>query len=556
MSEWEKLCKNYPERLTLTNEETAFIPAQATDAFVTFEQGKRLLFANWNQKIIWCYYPATKWVDDDSNTDITATELRAAFPFFEELTDHDPFQGTAQYQGKDIQWNQKDQLWKYRNNRKVHFNNTTATVSPDDDDTATVEDLLRQTETTVTAVTKKLAQQSQSRPGTPQREKTTLPGSFAASPETSTIPSHVRTTAQTSSLPTPPVSKGKAPAKPVLPPVSKPSPNPPPPPGPNPPVPPSTMSGQGNPRPMGSPPEPYDGSPDSALSFWNALANYYTLNAAIYPTEGNRVAAALTHFKAGTTAGAWASDRVATALTTNYGTWNDFRDDFKRQFIPVQTTLEAIQKMHNYPMGNQKFNDWYLIWSQYARRTGTDAETKMFAFRSNLNRGLHQKVLMLSPQPTTLDDLVAKTRELDNNYQMFGGIADRTTGRRSTRIREVNTGESVPSTSINAAQRGRGGTPRRGRLTFEERKHRMDNNLCLYCGKPGHKAIECRAPPNKRPKPQGSGNNLRQMGNNTSTQETADEPQEDPVIGAMSANQFQPLLAIEESNEDLASAFL
>jgi hypothetical protein len=27
----------------------------------------------------------------------------------------------------------------------------------------------------------------------------------------------------------------------------------------------------------------------------------------------------------------------------------------------------------------------------------------------------------------------------------------------------------------------------------------MDNNLCLYCGKPGHKAIECKAMPNKQP---------------------------------------------------------
>jgi hypothetical protein len=27
----------------------------------------------------------------------------------------------------------------------------------------------------------------------------------------------------------------------------------------------------------------------------------------------------------------------------------------------------------------------------------------------------------------------------------------------------------------------------------------MDNNLCLYCSKPRHKAIECKAPPNKRP---------------------------------------------------------
>ena len=27
----------------------------------------------------------------------------------------------------------------------------------------------------------------------------------------------------------------------------------------------------------------------------------------------------------------------------------------------------------------------------------------------------------------------------------------------------------------------------------------MDNNLCLYCGKARHKAIECKAPLNKRP---------------------------------------------------------
>ena len=30
-----------------------------------------------------------------------------------------------------------------------------------------------------------------------------------------------------------------------------------------------------------------------------------------------------------------------------------------------------------------------------------------------------------------------------------------------------------------------------GRLTQEERQRRMDNNLCLFCGKPGHIAKEC-----------------------------------------------------------------
>ena len=31
-----------------------------------------------------------------------------------------------------------------------------------------------------------------------------------------------------------------------------------------------------------------------------------------------------------------------------------------------------------------------------------------------------------------------------------------------------------------------------GKLTEAEKKRRMDNDLCVYCGKPGHKAADCR----------------------------------------------------------------
>jgi hypothetical protein len=33
----------------------------------------------------------------------------------------------------------------------------------------------------------------------------------------------------------------------------------------------------------------------------------------------------------------------------------------------------------------------------------------------------------------------------------------------------------------------------------QEHKYHMDNNLCLYCGKPRHKATECTALPNHHP---------------------------------------------------------
>jgi hypothetical protein len=119
---------------------------------------------------------------------------------------------------------------------------------------------------------------------------------------------------------------------------------------------------QAPPRPIGTAPDAFDGNLAKAKPFWNALENYYTINDVVYTDEGRKVAAALTHFKMGTPAGDWASDRLSTALGAtpiNYGTWATFKDKFKEQFIPPQTQVESIQKIYNLPMGNREFNEWY-----------------------------------------------------------------------------------------------------------------------------------------------------------------------------------------------------
>jgi hypothetical protein len=93
------------------------------------------------------------------------------------------------------------------------------------------------------------------------------------------------------------------------------------------------------PRAIGTITDAFNGNPAKAKSFWNALENYYTLNDAVYTNEGQKVAAALTHFKMGTSVGDWASDCLATALGATpiiYGTWADFKTKFREQFIPPQ----------------------------------------------------------------------------------------------------------------------------------------------------------------------------------------------------------------------------
>jgi len=421
MNDWDKCKKRFPNRTTLTTEERNHLSIFFEDHFAATDHGQRFLFALFTDFILWSAGPTHPWRYLDDNEEISEELLTAKYLDKEYIDNLNTLQGTGQYQGKEVKYSSQRNCWTYLNNRTVHIHGTSTSETPEsqaDDDTARVEQLLERAETTVTSAIQKL--QTVSRPASPA--------------------------VQVSSLPTPPVSKGKAPApnppRPRTPITHTPAPKastsrqpiqaPPPqpavpqlPPGnppPNPPAP-AAMAQQNQPHILGIPPDPYNGSPDKAIAFWNTLANYYAINDAVYATDTQKVSSALTHFKIGTPGGNWASDLMETALgaqPVNYGTWNAFKDAFKKQFIPPASQMEAISKMHSHQMGTKDFATWFQEWSTEARHSGVDETTKMWAFRCNLPTILQQKLLTLSPQPTTLDTLVEKAREFDQNWQIFG----------------------------------------------------------------------------------------------------------------------------------------
>ena len=80
----------------------------------------------------------------------------------------------------------------------------------------------------------------------------------------------------------------------------------------------------------------------------------------------------------------------------------------------------------------------------------------MYAFCWALNQALNQKLVNISPQPTTLDTLVKKARDLDRNWHIYAAPlsdhADRTPRRNSNmRVCEIS-GEEAPNAEINATQ--------------------------------------------------------------------------------------------------------
>src|SRR5258707_2500329 len=384
MSSWNEHIARYPTKLILTQPEKDHLSVLFDESFAANIDGHRVLFACWGTDSLYSQGIGRSWRSLDDNSIFYPEIIRKGFPHEELLEKIDIYKGTGIYQRKEIKWDKNRFQWSYLNNRTVHFNNSATSSaehsspdSPAEDDTARVEEILQRTETTVTSAIQKLKAPSNppSRPGTPSSRPKTPAG--PSSLQTSSV---LRTTQSTStarptgSLPTPPVSKGKAPTVsrfassafqapgPAPPPLPA---APPPPPGPNPPNPPAAqvMAQQNQPaRPTGNPPDPYDGSPEKATTFWNTLASYYAINLDLYTTEGRKVAAALTHFKLGTPAGEWASDQMATALgqkPVDFGTWNPFKDKFTKQFIPPEVQNKAIQKLYDTPMRNREFGQWY-----------------------------------------------------------------------------------------------------------------------------------------------------------------------------------------------------
>jgi hypothetical protein len=247
---------------------------------------------------------------------------------------------------------------------------------------------------------------------------------------------------------------------------------------------------------VGTPPEQFDGTATKAESFLSALQNYYYLNEALFADESRRVASALSHFKVGTPAGEWARDKQTTALSANpisYGHWDAFLEGFKKHFVPVQTEQQAMNAIWTIKMGNRPFHEWYQEWSTYAARSAANDATKMYAFRQALPAGLNDKLIGVSPAPTTFDDLVDKARLFDQQWQQWRRASQGTASTPRSRGPRMR-GTTTDDPSINYADANiQEFKPKK--LSKEERDKRTEKNECYYCGHPGHFARECRSRP-------------------------------------------------------------
>jgi len=118
MSSWENVLNNFPPKhqLELIEDEQAYIPVYATDAFAADHKETRCLFAHFLTPGIWCEGVGTSWKFTSNNEALTTRKFQFLVFHLDEVDDFDFIQRTATYSSKQIKWDTLYSEWKYLNN--------------------------------------------------------------------------------------------------------------------------------------------------------------------------------------------------------------------------------------------------------------------------------------------------------------------------------------------------------------------------------------------------------------------------------------------------------
>jgi hypothetical protein len=225
-----------------------------------------------------------------------------------------------------------------------------------------------------------------------------------------------------------------------------------------------------------------------------------------YPNEESKVIYAGSFLRG--SALAWfkplLEDRVhhgdqASATTKNVFTWEGFVGELGKMYGDVDERRTAERKLETLRQ-KKTVAQYAAIFQQYTPRIGWNNEALLAQFRLGLKSEIKDMLINQPSLPTDLDDYIRLCIHLDQRV-----IERRWEKGERASVPSANTAKKRHGASRKdpdemdwefSATKGRpngGARSSRGPLTPAQRKERMDKNLCLYCGKPGHKAKECRA---------------------------------------------------------------
>lgn len=299
-------------------------------------------------------------------------------------------------------------------------------------------------------------------------------------------------------------------------------------------------------------PDPFDGSdPEKLSTFVMQCKLVFRSNPGIYATDSAKVYYALSYLRG--TALKWFEPVLLRSEETELRmTWKQFVSELEENFGVFDPEGEAESKLRNLTMSSDKTCAGYLAEFQ---RLAADIKWNEEALVSHLYHGLPTRLkdkISDKGKPSSLARLRHMIQVYDHRYwerqeerRRERGSAPQATQSHSAGTRNSSSGSQTsgshnhssrdsnkgsgqgsrhstpnprpssgssgnPGSSGSPGSSGKpsspggsgGSLPRhlsgkldsKGKLTPEERKRRFENNLCMFCAKPGHQAKECPNP--------------------------------------------------------------
>uniref|UniRef100_A0A9J8BR74 ribonuclease H n=1 Tax=Cyprinus carpio carpio TaxID=630221 RepID=A0A9J8BR74_CYPCA len=239
-------------------------------------------------------------------------------------------------------------------------------------------------------------------------------------------------------------------------------------------------------EPRLNPPAPYSGEPNSCRSFLSQCSLTFTLQPSCFPTEQSRVAFVITLL-------------VGQAREWGTAMWDSkhdccvsfeaFSKELRKVFDRSARGIEAARALSLLQQGEQSVSGYSIQFRTLATSCGWNEKALWDHFLHGLAEHVKDEIYSLE-LPSGLDELIDLAIRVDDRITL------RSRHRREGFPHEHLTGVACGAACDTISQRRI--LPEeepmqigRARLTIGERRRRLENQLCLYCGEAGHVVAAC-----------------------------------------------------------------
>jgi hypothetical protein len=274
-------------------------------------------------------------------------------------------------------------------------------------------------------------------------------------------------------------------------------------------------------------PDTFDGSdPNKLEAFLFQCQMYLAVRSGDFPDDESKVTFILSYLKGSPQD--WFQSELNHAMISRqlpdwFASYRTFIEELQRLFGPRDPITDAMNSLESLKLKDSgKATKYTIDFNRYARKTGWNEQALSRQFYKNLPDRLKDEIARIGKPAAlkTLQDLVATLdqryweRQSEINRDKKSSNSNSTPANKSTasdnrsggqqssgskqdnRQQQRNKDQQKPTASTSATPDNKLNPIANllgpdGKLTAEERKRRLDNKLCLRCGKIGHMVSDC-----------------------------------------------------------------